>query len=51
MAKNTRISSNSFGGLDVPLLGLSAPIRDLVRKILVFLKKLSKELNPTAEIR
>jgi hypothetical protein len=32
-------------------LALAAPIRDLIRKILDFLEKLSKELNPTAEIK
>jgi hypothetical protein len=32
-------------------LALAAAIRDLIRKILDFLKKRSKELNPTAEIK
>jgi hypothetical protein len=32
-------------------LGFRRPFRDLIQKILDFLKKLSKELNPTAEIK
>jgi hypothetical protein len=38
-------------GLDVPVLALPAPIRGLIQKNSQFFEKLSKELNPTAEIR